>query len=115
MTSQESDTCRPGRDTFCTLVRRHRIVPVWRELVADTRTPVSAFLQVVGPEPGFLLESVEGGERWGRYSFIGRRPLATVVARGRRVTASGALALPEGVEGDGGVLGALRALLTEFR
>ena len=56
---------------------------MWRDLVADTVTPVGAFLQVVGEEPGFLLESVEGGERWGRYSFVGRRPLATLVAAER--------------------------------
>ncbi len=58
---------------------------MWRELVADTVTPVGAFLRWSGDGPGFLLESVEGGERWGRYSFVGRNPLATLVARGRRV------------------------------
>src|SRR5271169_3431260 len=113
MTSQESDTCRPGRDTFCTLVRRHRIVPVWRDMVADTVTPVGAYLRVVGEQPGFLLESVEGGERWGRYSFVGRRPLATLVARGATVTTKGPLPLPPEVvarSGDG-VLGTLEALL----
>ena len=76
----------PGRDVFCELAADHRIVPVWRELVADTITPVGAFLAVVGERPGFLLESVEGGERWGRYSFVGRRPLATSGGRGRRVS-----------------------------
>ena len=74
---------RPGRDAFGELARHHRVVPVWRELVADTVTPVGAFMQVVGEQPGFLLESVEGGERWGRYSFVGRRALATMVARRR--------------------------------
>ena len=71
--------------------RRHRIVPVWRELVADTVTPVAAFLQIVGADgrTGFLLESVEGGERWGRYSFVGRNPLATVTAQGPAVTTDG--------------------------
>src|ERR1019366_8638242 len=66
-------------------------VPVWSEVVADTLTPVAAFLHVVGDGPGFLLESVEGGERWGRFSFVGRAPLATLVARGRDVTAAGPL------------------------
>src|ERR1700683_5582166 len=102
MTFQESDTCRPGRDSFCALVRRHRIVPVWRSLVADTVTPVGAFLQVVGEEPGFLLESVEGGERWGRYSFVGVRPLATLTARGRTVESSGPLAPAPEIAGRGG-------------
>ena len=74
----------PGLEAFSALARRHRIVPVWREMVADTLTPVSAYLRVVGDQPGFLLESVEGSERWGRYSFVGRRSLAEVVARGRQ-------------------------------
>src|ERR1700683_2804268 len=117
MTFQESDTCRPGRDSFCALVRRHRIVPVWRDLVADTITPVGAFLQVVGEEPGFLLESVEGGERWGRYSFVGRRPLTTLVARGRNVTSSGPLVLASDVvaRADEGLLATLEALLGAYR
>jgi len=95
----------------------HRIVPVWRELVADTVTPVAAFLQIVGTGDtnGFLLESVEGGERWGRYSFIGRNPLATVVAHGTDVTTRGDLDLDAlcggGVTGTEGVLAALESIL----
>jgi anthranilate synthase component I len=104
---------------FVELAGRHRVVPVWRELVADTLTPVAAFLRIVGPDaPGFLLESVEGGERWGRYSFVGRNPLATVVADGRRVSARGELDLDaiagRPVTGEGGILAALEALLDAF-
>jgi anthranilate synthase component 1 len=107
----------PGSAGFRRLARAHRIVPVWRELVADTVTPVAAFLQIVGTgdTSGFLLESVEGGERWGRYSFIGRNPLATLVAQGHEVTTRGALDLDEltggGVTGHHGVLAALEAIL----
>jgi anthranilate synthase component I len=79
----------PDLDAFVELARRHRVVPVWRELVGDTVTPVAAFVRVVGDEPGFLLESVEGGERWGRYSFVGRRPLASLVARDGVIDVSG--------------------------
>ncbi|MDD5190847.1 MAG: anthranilate synthase component I [Dehalococcoidales bacterium] len=50
------------------------IVPVYREVVADMETPVSAFLKIRGAGYAFLLESVEGGERIGRYSFIGADP-----------------------------------------
>jgi len=103
----------PGFDEFSALAAGHRIVPVWSELVADTLTPVGAFLNLVGDHPGFLLESVEGGERWGRYSFVGRAPLATMVARGREVTADGPLAVPTG-EGRG-VLAALSELLGAHR
>jgi anthranilate synthase component 1 len=108
---------RPGRDVFLQLCRRHRIVPVWRELVADTLTPVSAFLLVVGERPGFLLESVEGGERWGRYSFVGRDPLAILVGRGRAVSAEGTLDLPVEVKaraGDG-ILATVDAMLSAYR
>jgi len=108
---------RPGRDAFCELARGHRIVPVWREVVADTLTPVSAFLLAVGEDTGFLLESVEGGERWGRYSFVGRNPLVTLVARGREVTADGPLALPAevGACATQGILATVDALLSAYR
>ena len=102
----------PSPAEFARLAADHGIVPVWSEVVADTLTPVAAFLQVVGDGPGFLLESVEGGERWGRFSFVGRAPLATLVARGRRVSASGPLAVPTG---DNGALAALEALLDTYR
>ena len=108
----------PGPAGFRALASSHRIVPVWRELVADTVTPVAAFLQIVGSGPGFLLESVEGGERWGRYSFVGRSPLATVTARGPVVEAEGRLDLDAAtggaVSGDRGVLAALEAMLRTF-
>jgi anthranilate synthase component 1 len=110
----------PGGAGFVSLAAKHRIVPVWRELVADTLTPVAAFLQIVdqGARTGFLLESVEGGERWGRYSFVGRNPLATITARGRQVTTDGQLDL-DGltggrVGGSGGILAALEAVLDAF-
>jgi anthranilate synthase component 1 len=107
----------PGPEGFRSLAAKYRIVPVWRELVADTITPVGVFLQVVGegPGPGFLLESVEGGERWGRYSFVGRNPLATVTAHGSRVSTAGPLDLDavtgQGVSGDRGVLAAIESIL----
>ncbi len=110
----------PGEVGFRSLAGKHRIVPVWRELVADTITPVAAFLQLVGGAggPGFLLESVEGGERWGRYSFVGRNPLATVTATGSQVVTEGTLDLDavchRGVSGNRGVLSALESILDAF-
>ena len=80
---------RPSRDEFRALARDHSVVPVWQELLADLTTPVAAFARVVGDEPGFLLESVEHGERWGRWSFVGRRPTATLIARGGRLEVDG--------------------------
>jgi anthranilate synthase component 1 len=61
-------------------------VPVFREVPGDTLTPVSAFLALSArAERAFLLESVLGGERLARYSFLGRDPLATLEVRGREV------------------------------
>src|SRR5438552_19014430 len=101
---------RPSRDDFRALAAGHTVVPVWRELLADLSTPVSAFLRVVGDEPGFLLESVDHGGRWGRFSFIGRRPAATLVARGGRLEVEGRL--PAGVPLADGGLAALEAIPT---
>ncbi len=112
------DPAGPSLERFRSMARLHRIVPVWRELVADTFTPVAAFLQIVGTEDtsGFLLESVEGGERWGRYSFIGRNPLATIVTNGTEVTTRGDLDLDAlcdgGVTGSHGILEALESILS---
>ncbi len=109
-------TAGPGLEGFRARAAVHRVVPVWRELVADTLTPVGAFLQMVGGDAtGFLLESVEGGERWGRYSFVGRNPLATISARGSRVSVAGPVDLDaltgSRVTGDEGMLAALEAIL----
>ena len=71
----------PSREEFRGLARKHRVVPVWRELLADLVTPVAVFARLVpDDEPGFLLESVEHGERWSRWSFVGRHPLAMICA-----------------------------------
>jgi anthranilate synthase component 1 len=104
---------KPSRDDFRALARGHTVVPVWRELLADLTTPVSAFLRLVGDEPGFLLESVDHGGRWGRFSFIGRRPAATLVARGGRIEVDGRL--PAGIPLEDGVLAALEAILRQYR
>src|SRR3982751_6519419 len=64
----------------------HTLVPVARTISADLQTPVSAFLSVAAGEPhAFLLESVEGGERIGRYTSLGARPYMIVSARGDEV------------------------------
>jgi anthranilate synthase component 1 len=106
-------TLRPTRDEFRALARTHTVIPVWRELLADLTTPVAAFARLVGDEPGFLLESVEHGERWSRWSFIGRNPLATLTARGRTVVATGTL--PDGVPLDQGILAAVEHVLGAWR
>jgi anthranilate synthase component I len=77
----------PSAREFLKLSKRHSLVPVYRTVTADLETPVSAFLRIAAEEPeAFLLESVEGGEHVGRYTFIGVQPYKKMVARGRRIT-----------------------------
>jgi anthranilate synthase component 1 len=87
----------PSLAEFGSLVEVNRLIPVSTSLIADTLTPVRVLRSVVGDDEGFLLESVEGGERWGRYSFVGRNPMATIVSKGGVVSVcSPQLAVPEG-------------------
>ena len=69
---------RPSFEEISSLTTGGALVPVWAELPADLETPVSAYLKLAGAGLGFLLESVEGGERLGRYSFIGFEPRGVV-------------------------------------
>jgi anthranilate synthase component 1 len=105
---------RPSREEFRSLSREHTVVPVWVEVLADLETPVAAFAKLVGADdPGFLLESVEHGERWSRFSFVGRRPRATLTARGLAVEVEGDV--PASVPRDRGMLAALEELLRIYR
>ena len=85
------------RAEFVELAGRYSVVPVAVEVVADRLTPVGVFEALVGDEDGFLLESVEGGERWARWSFVGWDPAFTLVSIGGTTTAEGAAVdLPRG-------------------
>ena len=68
----------PSLEETKTLAALGNLVPVYREINADLETPVSAYLKVARPPHSFLLESVEGGERLARYSFIGTEPLEVI-------------------------------------
>jgi len=81
------------------------MVPVFREVLADTLTPVTAFAALAEDGPAFLLESVEGGERLGRYSFVAADPMATVtIGDGVATVASRHAASGGGREVSGSVL-----------
>lgn len=75
----------PDRVGFLELARRGRLAFVYREIVADGDTPVSAYAKLGRGPYSFLLESVVGGEKWAAYSFIGVRPRAVIRARGNEV------------------------------
>jgi anthranilate synthase component I len=78
---------RPDYKEFTRLARGATLVPVVKSITADLLTPVSAFLAVAGNEPdAFLLESIEGGEKIGRYTFLGARPYMRVRSRGAQIT-----------------------------
>src|SRR3989338_636716 len=74
----------PNKKEFLKLAQNGNVIPVYEEFLADTETPVSAFLKVSRNEPyAFLLESVEGEEKIARYSFVGVRPRYVWKSRGR--------------------------------
>ena len=103
----------PPRDEFRALAATYGVVPVWTEVLADRHTPVGVFLALVGDQPGFLLESVEHGERWARFSFVGCRPRAEIASVDGKVRVSGAV--PASVPRDKGFLVALEAMLATHR
>jgi anthranilate synthase component 1 len=76
---------RPEPHEFALLARQGNLVPVVREILADLDTPLSLFRALDDGVTSFLLESVEGGEKWARYSFIGTGARAIFRARGRQV------------------------------
>src|SRR5271170_30336 len=77
---------RPDYKEFARLSRNATLVPVVKSISADLLTPVSAFLAVADGEPdAFLLESVEGGEKIGRYTFLGMRPFLRMESRGDEI------------------------------
>jgi anthranilate synthase component 1 len=75
---------RPSLEEFKQKAKKGNLIPVYREILADMETPVSAFLKIDDKRHSFLLESVEGGEKWARYSFLGSRPSIVVRSFGRR-------------------------------
>ncbi len=61
-------------DEFYKLTKKYNIIPIFKETMADLETPLSAYMKIDNPEYSFLLESIEGGEKIARYSFLGREP-----------------------------------------
>lgn len=103
---------QPTFDEFSKLAGRFGLVPVYREVIADLDTPLTIFAKVAGGEShAFLFESLEGGEKWGRYSFIGFDPLITFESRGTAITVC-RNGVSEGQTGD--PLAALEALLASL-
>ena len=105
---------RPSFEQFESLAERGNLIPVAREILADLDTPLSLFRRLDDGRTSFLLESVEGGEKWARYSFLGTGARAAFRAFGRDVEwHEGGRVERTSVEGD--PLEVLRAKLRELR
>ncbi len=76
---------QPSLEEFKQKAKKGNLIPVYREILADMETPVSAFAKIDDGRHSFLLESMEGGEKWARYSFLGSRPSVVVKSFGRIV------------------------------
>ncbi len=77
----------PPQANFQRFIASHGLVPVYRTIIADLDTPLTLFAKVADQEShAFLFESMEGGEKWGRYSFIGLDPLVSFESSGRTIT-----------------------------
>ncbi|MGB7325597.1 MAG: anthranilate synthase component I [Rubripirellula sp.] len=76
----------PAANDFAALAVKHDFVPVYRRLLSDTLTPVTAFRLLDDGGPACLFESVIGGEKVGRYSFLAAQPIRRFVARGQQIT-----------------------------
>ncbi|HID98495.1 MAG TPA: anthranilate synthase component I [Thermodesulfobacteriaceae bacterium] len=75
----------PDLAQFRKLASKANIIPIWKEIAVDYDTPVSLFSKLGRNKYSFLLESLEGGEKWGRYSFIGLKPFLVFGSKGNKV------------------------------
>jgi anthranilate synthase component 1 len=75
----------PSKEEFIKLAKKGNLIPVYREILADLDTPISAFTKIDTGGYSFLLESVEGGERLARYSFLGSHPSLVFSAKGAEI------------------------------
>lgn len=76
----------PGKKEFIALSKEGNLIPVYREMMADFETPLSCYSRIESGDYSFLLESVEGGERIARYSFLGSNPSLVISSKGSAIT-----------------------------
>ena len=77
---------KPSFEEFKQKAKSGNLIPVYKEILADLDTPVSAYMKISGGEYSFLLESIEGGEKWARYCFLGCDPSVVISTKGRTLT-----------------------------
>ncbi|MBI4378995.1 MAG: anthranilate synthase component I [Nitrospinae bacterium] len=104
----------PSYELFKEKAKEGNLIPVYREILADLETPVSAFLKISDGEYSYLLESVEGGEKWARYCFLGSNPSIVFKSRGEKIfIESNGVVREESVEGN--PLNSLKKLMSAFK
>jgi len=103
----------PSYEQFLEHLEHGNLVPVWEEVLVDYDTPVSVFRKIESPDYSFLLESVEGGDKWARYSFIGTEPSVVFRSKGRSIEIVHADGETEALTGD--PILTLRDLLSRYR
>lgn len=103
----------PDFEGFKALSKKGNLIPVYKEILADMDTPVTAYLKMAN-SPSFLFESVVGGEKWARYSFAGASPSREIRAWGRKIEIKDRLRGIESFETDDPV-GVLKKELSQFR
>lgn len=97
---------------FKELSKKGNLIPLYKEILGDVETPVSAYLKL-NKKPSFLLESVVGGEKWARYSFIGIEPSMTITCSGKKVEIKNGGVVIETETSD--PLNVIKDILSKFR
>jgi len=104
----------PDFDTFQKFAQQGNLIPVYREILADIDTPVTALMKLASKSHVFLLESIEGGEKWGRYTFLGADPRIVFEVRGDNILIK-ENDTARSVRHNGSPLGFLKDLLGRYR
>jgi anthranilate synthase component 1 len=104
----------PDFEHFKRLAQEGNLIPMYREILADTETPVSALMKLRAKPHLFLLESVEGGEKWGRYTFLGSDPHVIFTVKGDEILVQEQGKIHSQKHG-GEPLALLKALLYSYR
>jgi anthranilate synthase component 1 len=108
-------TCHPNKNEFLKLSKTYNLIPVYAEILADLETPVSCFLKMGDTPYSYLLESVEGGERLARYSFLAGEPSLVFKSKGRKISLAKAGKKEETFETKRDPLYELEKILKVFR
>ncbi len=106
---------KPSLEEFKQKAKSGNLIPVYKEILADLDTPVSAYMKIRGGEYSFLLESIEGGEKWARYCFLGCDPSVVVTTKGRNLTVVKNGKSEQSIIESGSPLSAVKEILARYQ